>query len=59
LYYSPQYTKVVSQEGMPLANSPSERGDLIIRFVTHFPEKLSAEKKQLLKQALSSKLIQT
>jgi len=44
---------------MPLANSPSERGDLIIRFVTHFPEKLSAEKKQLLKQALSSKLIQT
>ncbi|XP_067255242.1 dnaJ homolog subfamily B member 13 [Chanodichthys erythropterus] len=54
----PQYTKVVTGEGMPLANSPSKRGDLIIRFITHFPEKLSAERKHLLQQALSSKLIQ-
>ncbi|XP_067289239.1 dnaJ homolog subfamily B member 13 isoform X2 [Pseudorasbora parva] len=51
----PHYTKVVTGEGMPLANSPAERGDLIIRFVTQFPEKLSPEKKQLLKQALSLK----
>ncbi|XP_018955698.1 dnaJ homolog subfamily B member 13 [Cyprinus carpio] len=48
----PQYTKVVTGEGMPLVNNPSKRGDLIIRFITHFPEKLSPEKKQLLKQAL-------
>ncbi|XP_016412106.1 dnaJ homolog subfamily B member 13-like [Sinocyclocheilus rhinocerous] len=47
----PQYTKVVTGEGMPLVNNPSKRGDLIIHFITHFPEKL-------LKQALSSKLIQ-
>ncbi|XP_016125008.1 dnaJ homolog subfamily B member 13 [Sinocyclocheilus grahami] len=54
----PQYTKIVTGEGMPLANNQSKRGDLIIRFITQFPEKLSPEKKQLLKQALSSKLIQ-
>ncbi|KAF4108360.1 dnaJ homolog subfamily B member 13 [Onychostoma macrolepis] len=54
----PQYTKTVTGEGMPLAHNPSNRGDLIIRFITQFPEKLSPEKKQLLKQALSSKLIQ-
>ncbi|NP_001017606.1 dnaJ homolog subfamily B member 13 [Danio rerio] len=53
----PQYTKVVSGEGMPLSNSPSKRGDLIIRFITHFPEKLSAEKKKLLRGALSTKVI--
>ncbi|XP_043085253.1 dnaJ homolog subfamily B member 13 isoform X2 [Puntigrus tetrazona] len=54
----PQYTKIVSGEGMPLANNPAKRGDLVIRFITEFPKKLSPEKKQLLKQALSSKLIQ-
>ncbi|KAI2659627.1 hypothetical protein H4Q32_022115 [Labeo rohita] len=54
----PQYTKIVSGEGMPLASNPLKRGDLIMRFITQFPEKLSPEKKQLLKQALSSKLIQ-
>ncbi|KTG48014.1 hypothetical protein cypCar_00018683 [Cyprinus carpio] len=51
----PQYTKIVTGEGMPLANNQSKRGDLIIRFITQFPEKLSPEKKLLLKQALSSK----
>ncbi|XP_051541975.1 dnaJ homolog subfamily B member 13 [Myxocyprinus asiaticus] len=51
----PQYTKVVTGEGMPLVNNPSRRGDLIIRFTTQFPEKLSAEKKRLLKQALCLK----
>ncbi|TRZ00376.1 hypothetical protein DNTS_026313 [Danionella cerebrum] len=53
----PQYTKVVPGEGMPLANNPSTKGDLIISFITHFPEKLSPEKKQLLKQVFSSKLL--
>ncbi|XP_055063959.2 dnaJ homolog subfamily B member 13 [Misgurnus anguillicaudatus] len=53
----PEYTKVVSGEGMPLANSPSRRGDLIIRFITHFPDKLSSEKKLLLKQALSKSIM--
>ncbi|XP_057177749.1 dnaJ homolog subfamily B member 13 isoform X4 [Triplophysa rosa] len=53
----PQYNKVVTGEGMPLASSPSRRGDLIIRFITHFPEKLSAKKQQLLKQALTDPII--
>uniref|UniRef100_A0A671SBZ6 DnaJ heat shock protein family (Hsp40) member B13 n=1 Tax=Sinocyclocheilus anshuiensis TaxID=1608454 RepID=A0A671SBZ6_9TELE len=37
--------------GNATSQQPVQRGDLIIRFITHFPEKL-------LKQALSSKLIQ-
>ncbi|KAI4892661.1 hypothetical protein NFI96_022790 [Prochilodus magdalenae] len=49
----PQYSKVVTGEGMPLSSSPSARGDLIIQFTTHYPEKLRAEKKLLLKQALA------
>ncbi|XP_072514288.1 dnaJ homolog subfamily B member 13 [Salminus brasiliensis] len=50
----PQYSKVVPGEGMPLSSSPSTRGDLIIHFKTHYPEKLTAEKKRLLKQALAT-----
>ncbi|XP_076842666.1 dnaJ homolog subfamily B member 13 [Brachyhypopomus gauderio] len=49
----PQYTKVVSGEGMPSPSNPSTRGDLIIQFNTHYPDKLSSEKKRLLKQALT------
>ncbi|XP_026859314.1 dnaJ homolog subfamily B member 13 [Electrophorus electricus] len=49
----PQYSKVVTGEGMPSSSNPATRGDLIIRFNTHYPEKLSAEKKRLLKQALA------
>ncbi|KAM9456419.1 dnaJ homolog subfamily B member 13 [Clarias gariepinus] len=49
----PQYSKLVPGEGMPLPNNPAERGDLIIQFKTHFPQKLSPEKKLLIKQALA------
>ncbi|XP_017563234.2 dnaJ homolog subfamily B member 13 [Pygocentrus nattereri] len=49
----PQYSKVVTGEGMPLSSNPSTKGNLIIQFTTRFPEKLTAEKKQLLKQALA------
>ncbi|XP_040907778.1 dnaJ homolog subfamily B member 13 [Toxotes jaculatrix] len=48
----PTYKKVVAREGMPLSQDPSQRGNLIITFDIQFPEKLSAEKKQLIKQAL-------
>lgn len=51
--FSPKYSKVVPGEGMPLSDNPSQRGDLIIQFDIHFPEKLSSEKKRLIKQALS------
>ncbi|XP_056141403.1 dnaJ homolog subfamily B member 13 [Lampris incognitus] len=49
----PKYTKVVTGEGMPLAKDPSQRGNLIISFDTTFPQKLSAERKHLIKQALA------
>ncbi|XP_029107125.1 dnaJ homolog subfamily B member 13 [Scleropages formosus] len=49
----PKYTKVVPGEGMPVSGDPSQRGNLIIQFEIHFPEKLSAESKRLLRQALA------
>uniref|UniRef100_A0A3B4A6R3 J domain-containing protein n=1 Tax=Periophthalmus magnuspinnatus TaxID=409849 RepID=A0A3B4A6R3_9GOBI len=49
----PLYKKVVPKEGMPLPHDPSQKGDLIFTFDIHFPEKLSAESKLLIKQALS------
>ncbi|CAN9501710.1 unnamed protein product [Ophioblennius macclurei] len=51
----PAYEKVLTGEGMPLFEDSSQRGNLIISFEIHFPEKLSAERKQLIKEALSFK----
>ncbi|XP_044226705.1 dnaJ homolog subfamily B member 13 [Thunnus albacares] len=51
----PAYKKVVTGEGMPLSQDPSQRGNLIITFDIQFPEKLSAERKYLIKQALAFK----
>ncbi|KAK1169479.1 hypothetical protein AOXY_G8269 [Acipenser oxyrinchus oxyrinchus] len=48
----PRYNKVVPGEGMPLSMDPTQKGDLIIQFEIHFPEKLSPERKQLIQQAL-------
>ncbi|KAL0994262.1 hypothetical protein UPYG_G00119970 [Umbra pygmaea] len=48
----PKYRKVVSGEGMPLSQDPTQRGDLIIHFETLFPQKLSADKKRLINKAL-------
>ncbi|XP_060941875.1 dnaJ homolog subfamily B member 13-like [Limanda limanda] len=48
----PTYRKVVPGEGMPLFQDPSQRGDLIIHFDIQFPEKLSADRKHLIKKAL-------
>uniref|UniRef100_A0A8C5E699 DnaJ homolog subfamily B member 13 n=1 Tax=Gouania willdenowi TaxID=441366 RepID=A0A8C5E699_GOUWI len=36
----PAYRKVVTAEGMPLSQDPSQRGNLIISFDIQFPEKL-------------------
>ncbi|XP_060941876.1 dnaJ homolog subfamily B member 13-like [Limanda limanda] len=47
-----RYRKVVPGEGMPLFQDPSQRGDLIIHFDIQFPEKLSADRKHLIKKAL-------
>ncbi|KAK2828470.1 hypothetical protein Q5P01_019504 [Channa striata] len=51
----PTFKKMVTGEGMPLSQDPSQRGNLIIIFDIQFPEKLSAERKQLIKQALETK----
>ncbi|KAM7374151.1 hypothetical protein PAMP_006826 [Pampus punctatissimus] len=51
----PAYKKVVTGEGMPLSQEPSQKGNLIIIFDIQFPEKLSAERKYLIKQALMFK----
>ncbi|XP_062262552.1 dnaJ homolog subfamily B member 13-like [Platichthys flesus] len=48
----PRYSKVVPGEGMPLFQDPSQRGDLIIYFDIQFPEKLSVDRKHLIKKAL-------
>ncbi|KAG7516267.1 dnaJ-like subfamily B member 13 [Solea senegalensis] len=48
----PTYRKVVSGEGMPSSCEPSQRGNLVITFDIHFPEKLSAEQRHLIKKAL-------
>uniref|UniRef100_A0A087YNM4 DnaJ heat shock protein family (Hsp40) member B13 n=1 Tax=Poecilia formosa TaxID=48698 RepID=A0A087YNM4_POEFO len=47
------YKKVLSGEGMPLPQDPTQRGNLILTFDIEFPEKLSADSKQLIKQALN------
>ncbi|XP_029457972.1 dnaJ homolog subfamily B member 13 isoform X2 [Rhinatrema bivittatum] len=48
----PSYSKVVPWEGMPLSKDPTQKGDLIVTFDIHFPEKLTQDKKQFLRQAL-------
>ncbi|KAI3373115.1 hypothetical protein L3Q82_006445 [Scortum barcoo] len=51
----PGYKKVVTGEGMPLSQDLSQRGNLIIIFDIQFPERLSTERKNLIKQALAFK----
>jgi len=50
----PGYLKTVPDEGMPISNTPSTRGNLVIAFDVAFPRHLSAEQKSLITQALSS-----
>lgn len=53
--FSPSYHKVVTGEGMPLSQDPDRRGNLIITFDIQFPKKLSADRKYLIKHALTFK----
>ena len=48
----PKYTKTVLGEGMPMSKRPGQRGNLIVEFDIQFPDKLTPEKKQLIRQAL-------
>lgn len=48
----PSTVKRIHGQGLPLPKSPDRRGDLIINFEIQFPEHLTAEQKQLLKEVL-------
>lgn len=48
----PKYTKTVPAEGMPLSKDIAARGNLVIEFFIQFPDQLTPEKKQLIRQAL-------
>ena len=49
---SPGYRKIVPGEGMPHANAPDTKGDLIIEFNIEFPHSLAPEKRSLVRKAL-------
>ncbi|KAK3754830.1 hypothetical protein QZH41_002146 [Actinostola sp. cb2023] len=48
----PGYSKVVTDEGMPLSKNPQQKGNLSIQFDIRYPNHLSPEQKRLLKEAL-------
>ncbi|XP_043933387.1 dnaJ homolog subfamily B member 5 isoform X2 [Protopterus annectens] len=50
----PGTVKRVRGEGLPLPKSPTHRGDLIVEFQILFPEKISSNTKEILKQYLPS-----
>lgn len=50
--FRPGYKKLVPNEGMPISSDPTQKGDLIIEFDIEFPNTLTPEKKDLVKQAL-------
>ena len=49
---SPHYKKTVPGEGMPHANDPGKKGDLIIEFNVDFPHLLTPDKRALVRKAL-------
>lgn len=50
----PDSWKCINEEGMPVHGRPFEKGNLYIRFSVKFPESLSSEEVQHLKQVLPS-----
>jgi len=42
--------KQIKEEGMPIHNFPSTRGDLFVRFIVELPKTLSENDKKMLKQ---------
>jgi len=49
---SPEQVRVITGEGMPLHNYPSDKGDLYIKFTVAFPAKLSNAQKEEIKRLL-------
>ncbi|KMZ95482.1 heat shock protein [Plasmodium vivax Mauritania I] len=52
---APNSRRTIPNEGMPILNNPSARGDLIIEFIIVFPTNLSKEEKVALKDILGNK----
>ena len=50
----PDSWKCINEEGMPVHGRPYEKGNLYIRFSVKFPESLSSQEVQQLKQVLPS-----
>ena len=50
---SPNYVKIVKNEGMPLPKEPGKRADLLIKFTIVFPSYIPNEKKSDLRRLLS------
>ena len=48
----PGYVKIVPGEGMPITDQPGKKGDLIIEFDIVFPQSLTPDRKELVKEAL-------
>ncbi|XP_066583813.1 dnaJ homolog subfamily B member 13-like [Prorops nasuta] len=48
---TPDYTKVITGEGLPLAENPSKRGDLVINFNIEFPIYMPLASKNFVKRA--------
>lgn len=46
----PNYTKIIKGEGMPVKDTPSEFGELHIKFLVRLPNKVDAEQQKVLKQ---------
>merc|ERR1712137_1319330 len=49
---TPNYTKRVAGEGMPLPRNPSQKGDIVLKFNVRWPTHLSDEQKQQLANLL-------
>lgn len=50
---TPEYQKVVSNEGMPISKVPGSRGDMIINFTVTWPKTLTDEQKEKISKILS------
>ncbi|KJP89277.1 hypothetical protein AK88_01157 [Plasmodium fragile] len=52
---APNSRRTIPNEGMPILNNPSQRGDLIIEFVVVFPRNINNEEKVAMKDILCNK----
>ena len=49
---SPESSRVIPNEGMPISKQPGKKGDLIVTFDVIFPQRLSEQQRDRIRQAL-------